>query len=102
MGKVTDESLRSHRVVSPQQWLAERTAFLKKEKAFSRQREQLAEERRSLPWVKVDKRYVFDGPAGQETLSDLFAGQRQLIVYHFMFKPEADAGCMHCSFWGDH
>jgi predicted dithiol-disulfide oxidoreductase (DUF899 family) len=102
MSKVTDESLRQHRVVSRQHWISERAAFLKKEKAFSRQREQLAEERRSLPWEKVDKRYMFDGPSGQETLVELFGAQRQLVVYHFMFKPEADAGCMHCSFWGDH
>ena len=102
MGKVTDESLRKHRVVSQQEWLRERSAFLVKEKAFSRQREQLAEERRQLPWVKVDKRYSFDGPNGQETLAELFGEQRQLIVYHFMFKPEAEAGCAHCSFWADH
>ena len=102
MSKVTDESLRKHRVVSRQEWLNERAAFLVKEKAFSRQREQLAEERRKLPWVKVDKRYCFDGPKGQETLAELFGEQRQLIVYHFMFKPEAEAGCAHCSFWADH
>lgn len=102
MGKVTDESLRQHPVVSREQWLSERAAFLKKEKAFSRQREQLAAERRALPWVKVDKPYVFDGPDGQQSLAQLFEAQRQLVVYHFMFKPEAEAGCMHCSFWGDH
>ena len=102
MSTVTDESLRSHRVVSRQQWLDERAAFLKKEKAFSRQREQLAAERRALPWMKIDKRYVFDGPKGQQTLAELFEAQRQLVVYHFMFKPEAEAGCAHCSFWADH
>jgi predicted dithiol-disulfide oxidoreductase (DUF899 family) len=102
MSKVTDESLRKHRVVSQQEWLRERSALLVKEKAFSRQREQLAEERRQLPWVKVDKRYSFEGPNGQETLSELFGERRQLIVYHFMFKPEAEAGCAHCSFWADH
>jgi predicted dithiol-disulfide oxidoreductase (DUF899 family) len=102
MGKATDESLRNHRVVSRQEWLKERSALLKKEKAFSRQREQLAEERRSLPWVRVEKNYVFDGADGALSLAKLFEGRRQLVVYHFMFKPEAEAGCMHCSFWGDH
>ena len=102
MSEVTDAALRSHRVVSHQQWIAERSAFLEKEKAFSRQREKLAEERRALPWEKVDKRYVFDSPVGEQTLPELFGAQRQLVVYHFMFKPDADAACMHCSFWGDH
>jgi predicted dithiol-disulfide oxidoreductase (DUF899 family) len=102
MSEVTEASLQSHRVVSHQQWIAERSAFLKKEKDFSRQREQLAEERRALPWEKVDKRYVFDGPQGEQTFTELFGAQRQLVVYHFMFKPDADAACMHCSFWGDH
>jgi predicted dithiol-disulfide oxidoreductase (DUF899 family) len=102
MSQVTEESLRKHRVVSRDQWNRERAEFLKKEKAFSRQREQLAEERRSLPWVKVDKQYVFDTAEGRKTLAELFDAQKQLVVYHFMFKPEAEAGCMHCSFWGDH
>src|SRR3954465_14810310 len=102
MSIVTEDSLNRHRVVSHQQWLDERTAFLRKEKAFFREREQLAAERRALPWEKVEKRYVFDGPAGQQSLPEVFAGHRQLLVYHFMFKPEAEAGCMHCSFWGDH
>jgi predicted dithiol-disulfide oxidoreductase (DUF899 family) len=101
MSKVSNESLRAHRVVSHEQWLNERAAFLKKEKAFSRQREQLAEERRALPWEKVTKCYLFEGPKGQESLADMFESQRQLLIYHFMFKPEAEAGCMHCSFWGD-
>lgn len=102
MGQISDASLRSHRVVPREQWLKERTEFLRKEKAFSRQREQLAEERRALPWEKVDKRYEFEGPTGSVTLADLFEGQRQLVVYHFMFKPEAEVACKHCSFWGDH
>jgi predicted dithiol-disulfide oxidoreductase (DUF899 family) len=102
MTQVSDESLRKHRVVSRDEWLRERAEFLKKEKAFVRQREQLAEERRALPWEKVDKPYVFDAPGGQQTLADLFESQRQLVVYHFMFNPEAEAACKHCSFWGDH
>jgi predicted dithiol-disulfide oxidoreductase (DUF899 family) len=99
----TDEGLpASRRVVSRTQWLAERTAFLALEKAFSRQREELARQRRALPWVRVDKHYVFDGAGGKRTLPELFGSHQQLIVYHFMFKPEAAAGCAHCSFWADH
>jgi predicted dithiol-disulfide oxidoreductase (DUF899 family) len=90
-----------HTVVSRKEWLAARTALLKKEKKFTRLRDQLSKERRLLPWVKVDKDYVFDGPPGQETLSELFDGRSQLIVYHFMFGPDWDAGCKHCSFWAD-
>ena len=90
-----------HTVVSRKEWLAARTALLKKEKKFTRLRDQLSKERRQLPWVKVDKDYVFEGPQGQETLSELFDGRSQLLVYHFMFGPDWDAGCKHCSFWAD-
>jgi predicted dithiol-disulfide oxidoreductase (DUF899 family) len=89
------------KVVSRDEWLAARTAFLAKEKEFTRLREELSRQRRELPWVRVEKRYVFDGPGGQETLADLFAGRSQLVVYHFMFSPESDAGCKSCSFWAD-
>jgi predicted dithiol-disulfide oxidoreductase (DUF899 family) len=98
----SNADLKGHRVVSREEWTAARTAFLAKEKAFTRQREELARERRELPWVEVTKRYVFDGPRGQETLADLFERRHQLVVYHFMFAPEDDAGCPHCSFWADH
>jgi predicted dithiol-disulfide oxidoreductase (DUF899 family) len=90
-----------HTVVSRKDWLAARKALLTKEKKFTRLRDQLSQERRHLPWVKVDKDYVFDGPQGKETLSELFDGRSQLIVYHFMFGPDWDAGCKHCSFWAD-
>jgi predicted dithiol-disulfide oxidoreductase (DUF899 family) len=90
-----------HKVVSRKQWLAARKALLAKEKKFTKLRDQLSHQRRQLPWVKVDKNYVFDGPNGRETLSDLFEGKSQLIVYHFMFGPDWDAGCKHCSFWAD-
>ena len=90
-----------HTVVSRKEWLAARKTLLVKEKKFTRLRDQLSRERRQLPWVKVDKDYVFDGPKGKETLSDLFDGRSQLIVYHFMFGPDWDAGCKHCSFWAD-
>ncbi len=61
----------------------------------------MSQQRRDLPWERVDREYVFDGPNGKETLSDLFAGRSQLIVYHFMFGPDWEVGCPHCSFWAD-
>ncbi len=93
---------QEHKVVSPEQWLAARKVLLTKEKRFSRSREQLAKERRNLPWEKVEKEYVFEGSNGRETFSELFGDSSQLIVYQFMFAPEWDAGCPHCSFWADH
>jgi predicted dithiol-disulfide oxidoreductase (DUF899 family) len=90
-----------HPVVSREEWLAARVALLAKEKEFTRLRDELARARRALPWVEVDKRYVFDGPRGEETLADLFGPHRQLLVYHFMFAPEWSEGCPHCSFWAD-
>ena len=92
----------SHPVVSPNQWQAARAALLKKEKEFTEARDALSRARRALPWEKVEKSYVFEGPNGPESLSDLFAGKSQLVVYHFMFNPADDAGCPHCSFWADH
>jgi predicted dithiol-disulfide oxidoreductase (DUF899 family) len=91
-----------HPVVSPDQWQAARAALLKKEKEFTKARDALSRERRELPWEKVEKDYLFDGPNGPESLRDLFAGKSQLVVYHFMFNPADDAGCPHCSFWADH
>lgn len=90
------------RVVSRNEWLAARKELLTKEKEFTRLRDRLSAERRTLPWVKVEKRYVFDGPNGKETLADLFAGRSQLIVYHFMFGPGWEEGCPSCSFVADH
>jgi predicted dithiol-disulfide oxidoreductase (DUF899 family) len=87
--------------VSRDQWVAARRRLLAKEKEFLRLRDQLSHERRELPWERVDKQYTFEGPAGTETLADLFAGRNQLIVYHFMFAPDWDAGCRGCSFWAD-
>src|SRR5579864_9086280 len=93
--------LKSPKVVSHQEWLAARTAFLAKEKEFTRLRDELSQQRRELPWEVVTKRYVFDGPNGKQTLPELFDGRSQLIVYHFMFDPSWEAGCPHCSFWAD-
>ena len=75
----------SHQIVSQDEWLAARKVLLAKEKALTKERDALSQERRRLPWVKVDKTYVFEGPAGEETLANLFAGRNQLLVYHFMW-----------------
>jgi predicted dithiol-disulfide oxidoreductase (DUF899 family) len=99
---ITWNGTKEHAVVAPKQWLAARKALLVEEKKFMRLHDRLKERRRALPWTRVEKDYVFDGPRGPETLAQLFAGQRQLIVYHFMFPPEDSAGCEHCSFWADH
>jgi predicted dithiol-disulfide oxidoreductase (DUF899 family) len=98
----TSNGVKEHKVVPQKQWLAARKSLLLKEKQFSRLRDQLNQQRRDLPWVKVEKEYVFDGPNGKETLAELFCGKNQLIVYHFMFGPGWKDGCPHCSFWADH
>ena len=94
--------MQPHKIVSQSEWLAARKAFLENEKRFTRARDELSRQRRELPWVKVDKPYVFDGPDGKETLADLFDGRSQLIVYHFMFGPGWEQGCPSCSFLADH
>jgi predicted dithiol-disulfide oxidoreductase (DUF899 family) len=91
-----------HRVVSRDEWLAARKAHLAKEKELTRLRDQLSTERRELPWVKIEKLYVFDGPHGKETLADLFDGRSQLIIKHFMLGPGWKEGCVGCSFEVDH
>jgi predicted dithiol-disulfide oxidoreductase (DUF899 family) len=91
-----------HQVVSREEWLAARKRLLSKEKELTRLRDRLSAERRELPWVKVDKPYVFDTPDGKETLADLFDGRSQLIVYHFMLGPGWEQGCPSCSFVSDH
>ncbi|MGH8654046.1 MAG: DUF899 domain-containing protein [Gammaproteobacteria bacterium] len=90
------------RVVSRDEWLTGRKQLLIKEKELTRLRAQLSAERRNLPWVRVDKPYVFDGPNGRPTLADLFDGRGQLLVYHFMLTPESDHICDGCSFLADH
>ena len=91
-----------HTIVSQGKWLKARKALLAKEKEFTKQRDELSKQRRDLPWVKVDKAYVFDGPQGKETLADLFGGNSQLLVYHFMLGPGWVQGCPSCSFLADH
>ena len=90
------------RIVSHEEWLEARTELLKKEKEFSRLRDQIAQQIRDLPWEQVDKQYVFDCPDGKESLADLFAGRSQLLVYHFMFGPNNAEGCPSCSLMADH
>src|SRR5215467_7859257 len=92
----------SHKVVSSAELLAARKALLAKEKELTRLRDELNQQRRELPWVRVEKKYVFDGPNGKETLADLFDGRSQLIVQHFMFGPGWKEGCVGCSFKSDH
>ncbi len=89
-------------IVSHDEWLAARRAHLKREKELTRLRDQLSAERRQLPWVKVEKAYVFEGPSGRRGLGELFAGRSQLILYHFMFGPGWAEGCKSCSFLADH
>lgn len=93
--------LDKHKVVSEREWIEARKELLKKEKEFTVLRDQLSQQRRDLPWVQVNKEYVFDGPNGKQTLSQLFDGRSQLIVYHFMYDPTWDAPCPSCSFWAD-
>ena len=102
--------VQDHPVVSHEEWLAAREAFLRKEKEFTRLRDELNEQRRALPWERVAKGYVFDGLNGKETLEELFDGRSQLVVYHAMFNPPTasgetswtqDGACHGCSFWLD-
>jgi predicted dithiol-disulfide oxidoreductase (DUF899 family) len=93
--------MQMHKTVSREEWLEARRALLAKEKAHLKANDELARQRRELPWVKVDKTYVFEGPDGRETLGDLFAGRSQLIVKHFMFGPDWQEGCVGCSFGAD-
>jgi predicted dithiol-disulfide oxidoreductase (DUF899 family) len=97
-----EEIMQEHPIASREAWLAARKALLAKEKQFTRARDALSQERRDLPWVKVDKTYVFETPGGKARLADLFAGRSQLILIHFMFGPEWEEGCVGCSFRADH
>lgn len=93
--------MAAHKVVSSEKWMAARKKLLVKEKALTRLADKVSKERRALPWEAVTKEYAFDGPNGRETLAQLFDGRSQLVVYHFMFGPDWDAGCPHCSRWAD-
>jgi predicted dithiol-disulfide oxidoreductase (DUF899 family) len=93
--------MKPNAIVSREEWLAERKRLLAKEKAFTRRRDELSRERRELPWVRVEKQYVFDTPGGKQTLPELFERRSQLLVYHFMFGPDWEQACKSCSFWAD-
>jgi predicted dithiol-disulfide oxidoreductase (DUF899 family) len=95
------DPLKDHKIVSEEEWVEARKALLKKEKEFTALRDQLSQQRRDLAWVAVNKEYVFEGQNGKQTLSELFDGRSQLLVYHFMFDPSWEEGCLHCSFWAD-
>ncbi len=90
-----------HRIVSDQEWLAARKELLEEEKKFQAARDELANKRRALPWRAVKAEYVFETEHGRKSLAELFGAATQLLVYHFMFHPEWDAGCKSCSFWAD-
>jgi predicted dithiol-disulfide oxidoreductase (DUF899 family) len=93
--------MKPNAIVSREEWLSARKRHLSKEKEFTRLRDELSRERRELPWVRVEKSYVFDAPGGEQSLSDLFEGRTQLVVYHFMFGPAWEQACKSCSFWAD-
>jgi predicted dithiol-disulfide oxidoreductase (DUF899 family) len=99
---MTTSTVDNPKIVTRAEWLLARKALLAKEKELTRSRDALSRQLRELPWVKVDKNYVFDGPGGKQSLSDLFAGHSQLIIYHFMFGPGWKEGCVGCSFLADH
>ena len=89
------------KIVSQAEWLKAREQLLAQEKAFTKERDALSAQRREMPWVEVTKPYQFETSEGKKSLADLFAGKSQLIVYHFMFHPDWNAGCKSCSFWAD-
>jgi predicted dithiol-disulfide oxidoreductase (DUF899 family) len=91
-----------HRIVTRDEWVVARKALLAREKELTRLRDQIAGERRALPWVRMDTNYVFDAPEGRRALAELFEGRRQLLVQHFMLAPGWEQGCPSCSFMADH
>src|SRR5262249_34138063 len=91
-------TMQPHKIVSEQEWLTARKGLLAKEKEFTRARDRLSAERHALPWVKVDKPYVFDTREGEKSLAELFGDKSQLIVYHFMLAPGWKEGCPSCSY----
>lgn len=98
----TEAGTTHHAVVSRAQWTEARRALLEREKELTRLGDQIARERRALPWVRVEKDYVFDTPDGPRALADLFEGRSQLLVQHFMFAPGREQGCPSCSYMADH
>jgi len=99
---ITQPGIANHPVVTPDRWITERKKLLAREKELTHLRDKIAEQRRALPWVRIDKNYVFDTPEGRRTLADLFEGRSQLMVQHFMLGPDWEQGCPSCSFMADH
>lgn len=93
--------MKSHNIVTYDEWEKACREHLVKEKEFTRLRDKLSQTRRDLPWTKIQKEYQFDTFAGRKSLGDLFEGKSQLIIYHFMFDPDWENGCPSCSFWAD-
>ena len=93
--------MQVNKVVSREEWIEARKEHLVREKQFTRLCDELSAEQRELPWMKIDKDYVFDGPDGKESLADLFDGRSQLLIQHFMLGPDWEEGCPSCSFWVD-
>jgi predicted dithiol-disulfide oxidoreductase (DUF899 family) len=102
MGAAVARALKNHPVVTPDRWIAERKKLLAREKELTRLYDQVAGQRRAMPWVRVEKDYVFDTPVGSRTLADLFEGRSQLVVQHFMLGPGWGEGCPSCSYMADH
>ena len=102
MATLSNPAAASHPVVSREEWLEARRILLAKEKALTQSRDSLRAERSALPWVKVEKEYVFDGPTGKVTLAELFGGRSQLFIKHFMMGPGQTKQCVGCSFEVDH
>jgi predicted dithiol-disulfide oxidoreductase (DUF899 family) len=100
--KTEASEVNPSKIVSREQWLIARKDLLTREKELTQLRDEVSRHRRELPWVKIDKEYIFDGPDGKQTLADLFDGRSQLIVYHFMLGPGWDQGCKSCSYLADH
>jgi predicted dithiol-disulfide oxidoreductase (DUF899 family) len=90
-----------HKVVSSSEWIEARKRLLAEEKRFTQERDRLSQKRRDLPWERVEKEYIFEGPNGKENLGQLFDGKSQLVVYHLMFDPSWNEACKSCSFWAD-
>ena len=93
---------RIYKLLTRAEWLAARLDLLEAEKALTRQSDEVARRRQALPWVRIDKEYVFDTPEGPRTLANLFDGRSQLLVQHFMFAPGWKEGCPSCSYMADH
>lgn len=102
MNATTEANIASHPVVSPERWIAERRKLLAREKELTRMQDEIARQRRALPWERIDKDYVFDTSRGKRKLADLFEGRSQLMVQHFMLGPGWEQGCPSCSFMADH